>query len=77
MHFTLDLRHSRSELLQRAVVAGGALTAGGVVVAGLPKLASSAPSPAQDVRVLNLALLLEYVESAFYAEARALSLIHI
>jgi len=58
-------------LLQRAVVAGGALTAGGVVIAGLPKLASSAPSPAQDIRVLNLALLLEYVEAAFYAEARA------
>lgn len=53
------------------MVAGGALTAGGVVVAGLPKLASSAPSPAQDVRVLNLALLLEYIEAAFYAEARA------
>jgi len=47
------------------------LTAAGVVVAGVPKLASSAPSPAQDVRVLNLALLLEYVEAAFYAEARA------
>ena len=70
-HLSQDSRHSRSELLQRAVVAGGALTAGAVVVAGLPKLASSAPSPAQDVRVLNLALLLEYVEAAFYAEARA------
>ena len=68
----LDSRHTRSDLLQRAVVAGGALTAGGVVVAGLPKLASSAaPSPAQDVRILNLVLLLEYVEAAFYAEARA------
>lgn len=38
---------------------------------GLPRVASSAPSPAQDVRVLNLVLLLEYVEAAFYAEARA------
>ncbi|MDQ3380594.1 MAG: ferritin-like domain-containing protein [Actinomycetota bacterium] len=68
---SLDSRHSRSGLLQRAVVAGGALTAGGLIVAGLPKLASAAPSPAQDVRVLNLALLLEYIEAAFYAEARA------
>jgi len=71
MHRTSsDTRHSRSELLRRAVLAGGALTAGGVVVGGLPRLASSAPSPAQDIRILNLALLLEYVEAAFYAEAR-------
>jgi hypothetical protein len=62
---------SRSDLLRRAVVAGTALTAGGVLLGGLPKLASSAPSPAQDVRVLNLILLLEYVESGFYADARA------
>jgi hypothetical protein len=61
---------TRTELLRRAAVAGGALTAGGVLVGGLPKLASSAPSPAQDVRVLNLVLLLEYVEAAFYADAR-------
>lgn len=32
---------------------------------------SSAASPAQDVRVLNFALLLEYVEAAFYADALA------
>ena len=37
----------------------------------LPGRVASAPSPAQDVRVLNLALLIEYVEAAFYAEARA------
>jgi hypothetical protein len=63
-------RSSRAELLRGAVVAGGILTAGGVVLGGLPTRASSAPSPAQDVRILNLVLLLEYVEAAFYAEAR-------
>lgn len=68
---SVDTPQPRSDFLHRAVVAGGALAAGGVVVAGLPKLASSAPSPAQDVRILNLVLLLEYVEAAFYAEARA------
>jgi len=61
---------SREQFVKRALVAGGAVTAGGAVLGALPRLASSAPSPAQDVRVLNLVLLLEYVESAFYAEAR-------
>jgi hypothetical protein len=63
-------RRSRAELLRGAVVAGGILTAGGVVLGGLPPHASSAPSPAQDVRILNLVLLLEYVEAGFYSEAR-------
>lgn len=62
---------SRSQLLRRALVAGGALTAGGALLGGLPRLASSAPSPAQDARILNLVLLLEYVEAGFYAEARS------
>jgi Ferritin-like domain len=60
---------SRGTFLTRALLAGGTLVAGGVVVTGLPKLAASAPSPAQDVEILNLALLLEYLESAFFTEA--------
>jgi ferritin-like protein len=74
------LRHSRAltgtgatsgerVLTRRAVVGASALAAGGAVLAGLPPIGASAPS-AQDVRVLNFVLLLEYVESAFYAEAR-------
>jgi rubrerythrin len=62
---------SRAELLRRAIVGGGALTAGGILIAGLPGPGGSAPSPAQDVRILNLVLLLEYLESSFYTEARA------
>ena len=62
---------SREQLLKRALVGGGALAAGGALVSGLSEVASSARSPAQDIRVLNLALLIEYVEAAFYAEARA------
>jgi hypothetical protein len=45
--------------------------AGGILAGAPPGRASSGASPAQDARVLNLALLLEYVEAAFYAEARA------
>jgi len=58
-------------LSRRTLLAGGAVTAGAALVGGLPRLASSAPSPAQDVRVLNLALLFEYVEAAFFTEAQA------
>lgn len=55
--------------MRRALAAGGTVLAGGVVIAGLPRLAVSAPSPAQDVEILNFALQLEYMESAFFTEA--------
>ena len=62
---------SRTEMVRKAVAAGGAVLGGGVLLAGVPRLASSAPSPEQDVRVLNFALLLEELTAAFYAEASA------
>jgi hypothetical protein len=61
---------SRSDLLKRAAVAGSAAVAGGVVIAGLPKVAASA-SRAQDVRILNYLLRIEYVMAAFYETAAA------
>jgi rubrerythrin len=64
---TLD----RNELLARALVAGGVLAGGGALVVALPRLAASAPSAAQDRKILNFALLLEYVEAGFYEEAFA------
>jgi rubrerythrin len=64
---TLD----RNELIARALVAGGVLAGGGALVAALPRLAASAPSAAQDRKILNFALLLEYVEAGFYEEAFA------
>jgi hypothetical protein len=64
---TLD----RNELVARALVAGGVLAGGGALVAALPRLAISAPSAAQDRKILNFALLLEYIEAGFYAEAFA------
>jgi Ferritin-like domain len=66
-HRAASVAVSRDELLQRAVVAGGALAAGGVLLSGLPDLAASAPSRAQDVRILNFALWLEYAQAAFYS----------
>ena len=62
-------RHTRSQAIRRALVAGGTLALGGVAIGGLPRLAVSAPSPAQDVRILNLVLLLEHLEAEFYADA--------
>src|SRR5215218_2805980 len=66
---------SRAQLLRRALVTGGALTAAGAL-GSLPRPASSSPSRAQDARILNLVLLLEYVEAAFYADARAKGALH-
>jgi len=67
---TEDLTSSRERFLRRAIMAGGTLVVGGVVVAGLPRLAASAAqSAAQDAEIFNFALLLEYTQSAFYAEA--------
>lgn len=59
----------RNEVLARALVAGGVLAGGGALVVALPRLAISAPSAAQDRKILNFALLLEYIEAGFYAEA--------
>ena len=46
----------------------GTLLGGGALAAGLPRLASSAQSPAQ-AEIFELALLLERLQAAFYAEA--------
>jgi hypothetical protein len=56
-------------MLGRMIVAGGALGAGGVLAAGLPRLSASATSPALDRRILSFLLELEYLQEAFYREA--------
>src|SRR3954447_19671108 len=59
---------TRSELLERALLTGGGVLAGGVAISVLPDLAGSKPSKAQDVEILNFALLLEYVQAGLYAD---------
>jgi len=66
-----ELPLSRARLLERALIGGGAVIAGGVLLGGLPSTGSTAPSASQDVEILNFALLIEYLQASFYAEALA------
>jgi hypothetical protein len=61
---------SRAGLLRQAAASAGTLAGAGLLAAGGARLAS-ATSAAQDAQVLNLVLELEYLENAFYAEARS------
>jgi Ferritin-like domain len=58
---------SRRRFLQ-ATLAGGTLLSGAAFVGSRPAQ-SKPPGPAQDRTILNFALLLEYLQAAFYREA--------
>jgi hypothetical protein len=58
---------TRGQLVTRATVGAGAVTAVGVVAGGLPRFAASEPSRQQDRLILEWLLQVEYVQSAFYA----------
>jgi Ferritin-like domain len=62
---------SRREALRRGSIAAAAVAAGaGIGLAMRPVSANAAvPSPAQDRAIFNFALLLEYLQAAFYSEA--------
>ena len=60
---------TRGQLLAGGTVAAGAITGAGVLLGGLPTPAISKPSQAQDARVLEWLLQVEYLEAGFYSEA--------
>jgi hypothetical protein len=64
-------RASRRDVVRRGslVAVGLALGAGAGLAVRPPNAGASAPSPAQDREIFNFALLLEYLQAAFYTEA--------
>src|SRR5215218_1188858 len=60
---------TRADFFRKAAIGGGVLLGGGVLMSGFPALAAAKPSKAQDIKILNYALTLEYLENAFYVEA--------
>jgi Ferritin-like domain len=62
---------TRADFFRKAAVGSGVLLGGSVLLSGFPALAAAKPSKAQDVKILNYALTLEYLENAFYVEALA------
>lgn len=67
---------TRAAFFRKAAVGGGALLASGTFMGMLPELAAAKPSKKQDLKILNYALTLEYLEAAFYTQAASSGAIH-
>jgi hypothetical protein len=60
---------SRRDVLKVTVAGGGILLLGGMAAERLLGATQAKPSAAQDRKILNYALLLEYLQAAFYEDA--------
>jgi hypothetical protein len=60
---------TRAGALARGGMAAGALASGVALIAGLPRMAASKPSRAQDAKALDFLLRVEYLQAGFYTEA--------
>ena len=60
---------TRADLFRKAAIGGGAIVGASAFGGMLPELAAARPSKRQDLKILNYALTLEFLEAAFYDEA--------